>query len=183
MNCFSYFAHGDSEYRHQIPQNFVYECRLLNKIIQNKWKPWCKCIVFNPLADLCRPQIQFRCANGECISKERLCDGEADCSDASDESTFECEGKFLPRFCQWLQFKKYVLRCNHFLNVFPSKLRFWYHKKAQLIISARFQAKMMMCLEDISEKVVNNCKKLYIQIKCVLQRTCWIGYTCDRDPL
>ncbi|XP_046750340.1 uncharacterized protein LOC124413662 [Diprion similis] len=33
---------------------------------------------------------QFECRNGECIEDLFLCDGEADCSDQSDETRFEC---------------------------------------------------------------------------------------------
>lgn len=36
---------------------------------------------------------QFRCKNGKCISKSKVCDANPDCSDESDEHENMCTGK------------------------------------------------------------------------------------------
>lgn len=41
---------------------------------------------FNTAAKQCRPE-EFRCNNGQCISKSFVCDKDDDCTDGSDETT------------------------------------------------------------------------------------------------
>ena len=51
-----------------------------------------------------------------------------------------------------------------------------------LITSAKFQAKMMLCLEDMSNKVVNYCKMLYTENEpYALQWDCNWTSACDLD--
>ena len=58
--------------------------------------------------------------------------------------------------------------CLEYL-IFPSNIRFLYHKKAHicLIISAKVHAKMMLCLEDMSDYIFdgnNDTGSLYFTI-------------------
>ena len=51
-------------------------------------------------AAVCPPH-QATCANGECIDRTAICDGDIDCSDGSDESScrkWTCTGKFILQF-------------------------------------------------------------------------------------
>ncbi|XP_031570827.1 uncharacterized protein LOC116305127 isoform X2 [Actinia tenebrosa] len=38
----------------------------------------------------CKNDTEFQCANGQCINKELVCDGDAFCSDGSDETNCKC---------------------------------------------------------------------------------------------
>ena len=52
---------------------------------------WNKMFLFIELPDANCPWHAFLCANDECISSDKLCDGISDCDDNSDESTI-CTG-------------------------------------------------------------------------------------------
>jgi hypothetical protein len=56
-------------------------------------------IKISPLVDekLCRGEKWFKCRDETCISSSLICDHEADCRDASDESDELCDGKLLKR--------------------------------------------------------------------------------------
>jgi hypothetical protein len=34
--------------------------------------------------------VNFTCRNGQCLSRRKVCDGQSDCSDSSDEDTRFC---------------------------------------------------------------------------------------------
>ncbi|KAB0793745.1 hypothetical protein PPYR_13365 [Photinus pyralis] len=40
----------------------------------------------------CESNLQFQCDSNDCVSKEMVCDGKADCPNADDEKLKECEG-------------------------------------------------------------------------------------------
>lgn len=43
-------------------------------------------------------RFQWRCNNGECILAHQLCDGTANCRDASDETKNTCENEYCPPY-------------------------------------------------------------------------------------
>ena len=56
---------------------------------------------------------QFRCRNGQCISRYYLCNGRYDCYDGSDEDWYRCQIRSLYFICSGFRVILIIVFCSH----------------------------------------------------------------------